>query len=135
LNSRPRVPETRALARLRYAPTKRVQSARCALKMQPDFAELIVVVWIGWRHEERNGTEKSTSRSNGKMQEENEDPPSLGSFGGLAGGCQRKGGAPGGVRWQQGVRWPVNIGRNACGQGNRWATGTALGPNRFEAQD
>src|SRR5687767_8954526 len=40
-------------------------------------------------------------------------------------------GGQGGARWQQGDRWPVNIGRNGGGEGDRWATGTACGPNRF----
>jgi len=31
-----------------------------------------------------------------------------------------KEGTQGGVRRQQGVRRPVNIGRNACFQGERW---------------
>ena len=41
-------------------------------------------------------------------------------------------GAPGGVRWQQGGRRPVNIGRNACVKATGWATGTALDPTGFE---
>ena len=30
------------------------------------------------------------------------------------------------------MRWPVNIDRNGCFQGVRWATGTAFGPKRSD---